>query len=159
MGCNLSILTSVKSNPLHDDELMTKTKDNTHYMTFKDQTFQAKIVYVYDGDTVHVVFKVFGTYYRWNCRIIGVDTPELHTKNEKEKAKGTMVRDEVKKYFLHKIVTIHCQQFDKYGRLLIDIDMPIDVPNKNKDKLYSNWLISNDYAYAYDGGTKKKWDL
>ena len=88
-----------------------------------------------------------------------MDTPELHTKNEKEKAKGTMVRDEVKKYFLHKIVTIHCQQFDKYGRLLIDIDMPIDVPNKNKDKLYSEWLISNDYAYAYDGGTKKKWDL
>ena len=148
MGCNLSILTSVKSNPLHDDELMTKTKDNTHYMTFKDQTFQAKIVYVYDGDTVHVVFKVFGTYYRWNCRICGVDTPEIRTKNKEEKEKGIKVRDELRTRLQDKIVTIKCYEFDKYGRLLIDVYM-------DDGGLLSQWLIKNQYGYAYHGGTKK----
>ena len=45
--------------------------------------------------------------------------------------------------------------FDKYGRLLIRIDImdsssnPIDI---------SDWLISNEYAYAYGGGTKQSWE-
>jgi hypothetical protein len=25
--------------------------------------------------------------------------------------------------------------------------------------MLSNWLIDNEYAYAYGGGTKKQWDL
>ena len=44
--------------------------------------------------------------------------------------------------------------YKEFKNLLKEINF-----NKNKDTLYSQWLISNDYAYAYDGGTKKKWDL
>ena len=58
------------------NELSTKTKQNTDYLTLEGQEFTAKVVYIYDGDTVHVVFKAFGEYYRWNSRIMGVDTPE-----------------------------------------------------------------------------------
>ena len=53
-------------------ELETKTKE-TPLFSLKNRTFDAKIVYIYDGDTMHCVFKVFGDYYRWNCRIYGVD--------------------------------------------------------------------------------------
>ena len=156
--CSMSSLSHVKSN-VEDDELSTKTKENTEYMSLEGQEFIAKIVYIYDGDTVHVVFKVFGEYYRWNSRIMGVDTPELRTKNEKEKKKGYEVRDELRKHFQDKIVKIKCSEFDKYGRLLIDIYVPDDVPNPHNNVLLSDWLIGNQYAYAYDGGTKQAWDL
>ena len=66
MGCNYS----------RNKQLMLKTKENTDLLSFENKEFEAKIVYVYDGDTIHVVFKVFNDYYRWNCRIMGVDTPE-----------------------------------------------------------------------------------
>ena len=149
MGCNYS-----KKN-----QLSLMTKENTRFMTFKNREFDAKIVYVYDGDTIHVVFQVFGTYYRWNCRIMGVDTPELRTKNEKEKEKGYFVRDKVKEYFLNKIVKIKCDEFDKYGRLLIDVYLPKDIQDKKNSTFLSEWLIANNYAYAYNGGTKITWDL
>ena len=57
----------------------------------------------------------------------------------------------MRKKILNKVVAIHCGEFDKYGRLLIDIQC------KNENQNISKWLIDNDYAFAYDGGTKKKW--
>jgi len=158
------LVSQVKQNQnaeaeLDVNELSTKTKQNTDYLTLEGQEFTAKVVYIYDGDTVHVVFKAFGEYYRWNSRIMGVDTPELRTKNEKEKKKGYEVRDELRNHFQDKIVKIKCSEFDKYGRLLIDIYVPDDVPNPHNNVLLSEWLIGNQYAYAYDGGTKQAWDL
>lgn len=128
-------------------ELETKTKE-TPLFSLKNRTFDAKIVYIYDGDTMHCVFKVFGDYYRWNCRICGVDTPEIRTKNKEEKEKGIKLRDELRTRLQDKIVTIKCYEFDKYGRLLIDVYM-------DDGGLLSQWLIKNQYGYAYHGGTKK----
>ena len=140
--------------------LNSKTKENTEYMTLENNEYQAKIVYIYDGDTMHVVFKEFDNYFRWNCRISGVDTPELRTKNEREKEMGYKVRDELRKLFMNKIVKIKCGEFDKYGRLLIDVYVPDGIRSENKtEQMLSDWLIENKYAYAYDGGTKQSWDL
>jgi micrococcal nuclease len=138
-----------------DDEikiLETMTKENCKFLTLKDNIYNAKIVYIYDGDTMHVVFKVFDTFYKWNCRIMGVDTPELRSKNIKEKKLGYIVRDILIKKLLNKIVKIECYEFDKYGRLLIDVYMP------NEEIKLSEWLIQNNYAYKYDGGTKQNWE-
>ena len=158
--CKMANMSVVENNLMNDDdkELMEKTKENTDYMTLKGNEYRAKVVYVYDGDTVHVVFKVFGEYYRWNCRIMGVDTPELRTKNAKEKEMGYKVRDKIREILMDKIVRVKCDEFDKYGRLLIDIYIPADSTGTNQEELLSNWLINNNYAYAYDGGTKKSWD-
>jgi endonuclease YncB( thermonuclease family) len=46
---------------------------------------------------------------------------------------------------------IECSDFDKYGRLLIDI-------TDNLNKKISEWLIENKYAFPYDGGKKKNWN-
>ncbi len=148
-----------ESMKIEIEELSTKTKSNTDYMTLENNEYTAKIVYIYDGDTMHVVFKEFGTFFRWNCRISGVDTPELRTKNEKEKELGYKVRDILREKFMDKIVKIKCGEFDKYGRLLIDMYMPDEYKNPEKEtQMLSSWLIENKYAYAYDGGTKKSWD-
>lgn len=134
-------------------------KDNTKELSFEGQSFDAKVVDVYDGDTVKVVFPikykikgftVLNQMYKWNCRLIGVDTPEIRTRNKLEKVHGYFVRDKLKEKILNKKCNIMCGKFDKYGRLLIDIT--IDKCNVN------NWLIENDYAFEYDGGTKRSWE-
>ena len=112
-----------------------------------------KVVKVYDGDTVHIVFpltdKEPDRLYKWTCRLINVDTPELRTKNLKEKEFGKKVRDFLKEKILNKIVMVKCLDFDKYGRLLVEIFFEEENINK--------WLIEEGYAKKYYGGTKHKW--
>ena len=88
--------------------------------------------------------------FKWSCRLIGVDTPELRTRNLMEKEFGYKVRDYLREKILGKIVKLSCKEFDKYGRLLVEV-YDDDTTSVN------NWLIDNGYAFAYDGGTKKKW--
>tara|TARA_B100001142_G_scaffold144962_1_gene145903 strand:- start:7817 stop:8251 length:435 start_codon:yes stop_codon:yes gene_type:complete len=128
-----------------------KITDGVPEFSFKDTTKEAKVVSVYDGDTVKVVFPLQEKLYKWNCRLAGVDTPELRTRNKLEKTHGYLVRDKLREKILNKVVIIKCFEFDKYGRLLISIYC-------DDDKLSINqWLIDNDYAFKYDGGTKKDW--
>ncbi len=55
-------------------ELENHSKD-TLVFSLNGHKTHAKVVNVYDGDTIHVVFKYFDTYYKWICRIAHVDTP------------------------------------------------------------------------------------
>jgi micrococcal nuclease len=129
-------------------ELIEQTKQ-TPLFTLNGFKTEAKVVHVYDGDTIHVVFHYFNSYYKWVCRIAHVDTPELRTKNEEEKKKGYDTRDKLRELILDKIVTLQCLEFDKYGRLLAEIYM--------NDIHVNQWLIDNHLAKSYEGGTKEKW--
>ncbi len=119
---------------------------------FDGEVKQAKVVDVYDGDTCKVVFPVLRKLYKFNCRILGVDTPEIRTRNKEEKEYGLKVRDKLRERILDKVVWIECGDFDKYGRLLIDIKNPLLEGEK-----ISEWLIKNKYAFAYNGGKKICW--
>tara|TARA_B100000902_G_scaffold389684_2_gene437282 strand:- start:291 stop:482 length:192 start_codon:yes stop_codon:yes gene_type:complete len=59
------------------------------------------------------------------------------------------VRDALREKILNNLVEVHCKDFDKYGRLLVEII----YENVN----INNWLIENNYAKVYDGGKKSKW--
>ena len=120
--------------------------------SLEGQQLKAKVVSVYDGDTVKCVFPLNDKLYKWNCRLSGVDTPELRTRNKKEKEYGYKVRDFLREKILNKVVDLECGEFDKYGRLLIKIKCD------SEDCSINQWLINNDYAFAYDGGTKKCWE-
>jgi micrococcal nuclease len=110
---------------------------------------KAKVVYVYDGDTVHLVIEVFGNLYKWKCRIAHIDTPELRTKDMNEKKMGVDARDKLKVLIENKIVDVECFEFDKYGRLLVEITIG--------DIKVHEWLIENHLAQPYEGGTKVAW--
>ena len=137
-------------------EILEEKETNVDWDSFNDKTLpfslkgevkQGKVVKVYDGDTVHIVFPIFNNmYFKWNCRINRVDTPELRTKNKLEKEMGYKVRDKLREKILNRIVTVNCGDFDKYGRLLAEIE----ISGEN----ISDWLIENEYAFKYDGGTK-----
>ena len=119
--------------------------------SLEGQEHRAKVVDVYDGDTIKCVFPIHNTLYRWNCRLSGVDTPELRTRCKIEKAHGYKVRDYLREKILNKMVYVRCGDFDKYGRLLIQILC------EGEDCLVNDWFIQSDYAFAYDGGTKQSW--
>ena len=127
--------------------------NKTQLFSFEGRKCQGKVVDVYDGDTVKIVFPLSDKeperLYRWNCRLINVDTPEIRTKNLKEKEYAKLVRDKLKEKILQNIVTVDCKDFDKYGRLLVEIFY--------EDTNINQWLIDNQYAKQYDGGKKSKW--
>lgn len=125
--------------------------NKTGLFSLEGQEHRAKIVDVYDGDTIKCVFPIHDTLYRWNCRLSGVDTPELRTRCKPEKEYGYKVRDYLREKILNKMVYVRCGDFDKYGRLLVQILC------EGEDCSVNDWLIQNDYAFAYDGGTKQSW--
>lgn len=125
----------------------------TAKFTLNGHRTYAKCVYVYDGDTVHVVFKMpnSGECFKWVIRLMGIDTPEMKSKNVAEKAKAQEAREFLKGRILDKIIILDCLEFDKYGRLLGNIFLEGD--NKSMSQL----MIESGYAKAYDGGTKEGW--
>ena len=120
-----------------------------------------KVVDVYYGDTVKIVFPLSDKeperLYKWNCRLINVDTPEIRTRNLKEKVFGKSVRDKLRVKILNSLVKVRCEDFDKYGRLLVEIFTIPDDAKQIQEHSINDWLIENEYAKKYDGGTKTKW--
>lgn len=129
------------------EELLSLDYKTVKKFTLEGLTKKAKVISVYDGDTITVVFKHKDEYNKWNCRIYGIDTPEIKTKNPEEKKAAIIARDFLKDLILEKIVVLECLGFDKYGRLLINGFFD----NKN----ISNIMIENNHGKAYFGGTKE----
>jgi micrococcal nuclease len=134
---------------LEEDKYCTKTDKFTlkGYRTF------AKCVYVYDGDTVHIIFKMpnGSECYKWVIRLMGIDTPEMKSKNTNEKKKATEAREYLRGLILNKLIIVECLEFDKYGRLLGNLFLEGDSVS------LSQKMITAGFAKAYDGGHKDSW--
>lgn len=123
------------------------TCKNTQVFSFKNLKTKAKVIKVYDGDTIWVAFNYQGKYIRIKIRLDGIDTPELRSSNRIEKKKAIDARDYLKRMIDNRIITLHCGKFDKYGRLLGTIYYKNVNINTN--------MIDVKHAVAYDGGKKK----
>ncbi len=128
-----------------------------------DLSFRARITSVYDGDTIKAIFKFRGVYNTWSCRIIGIDTPELRTKNLEEKELGYKARDFLRGLVLNKVVQLKCHKFDKYGRLLVDVKVKLPPPLRSgvvtDNGSVKDILIQNKFALPYDGGKKQIFNI
>ena len=82
--------------------------DKCQTLNLEGMNLKGKVTKVYDGDTVHIVLPVFGGMYRWTCRIEGVDTPEIKSKNESEKEKAVIARNALSELILNKLVKVKC---------------------------------------------------
>jgi endonuclease YncB( thermonuclease family) len=154
MGCCVGKYHSKDNTTLKMEEnsLINKLKEcntKTPKFTLEGYHTSAKCVKCYDADTVHLVFGAPGTnnLYKWNCRLLGIDSAEIRSKDPEEKAYAIKARDYLRELILDKIVDVTCQEFDKYGRVLVTITH--DGINLNED------LVTKKMAYRYDGGTKK----
>ncbi|MCB0456110.1 MAG: thermonuclease family protein [Flavobacteriaceae bacterium] len=103
--------------------------------------YKAKIIDVYDGDTVTAVVDLgFLHFQEMKLRLYGINTPEL--KGE-DRDRGLVVRDILRNLILDKEVMIHSykDKQGKYGRYLATIFL--DGLNIN------NWLVDEGHAVVY----------
>ena len=114
---------------------------------------------VLDGDTIDVTIDLgFDLYKKERVRIAGVDTPEKRTRNLEEKALGIDATNWLKDKLDGAIagddeLTIRTELVGgvgKYGRLLGWLYIGDSVLSLNEQ------MITEGYAWEYDGGTKQK---
>ena len=118
-----------------------------------------KIVKVLDGDTIDVLIDLgFDLFKKERVRIAGVDTPEKRTRDLEEKALGIDATVWMKDKLTGAIkgddeLIIRTELkggVGKYGRLLGWLYVG------DSDLSLNEQMITEGYAWAYDGGTKKK---
>ena len=137
---------------------------------------QAKVVRVVDGDTVYIVaYEPFSSaLMKVNCRLAGVDTPEMtKTPELAKRARNALAgltmdvyidagdmrssRDLQTVYDLNKrILYAKFGGEEKYGRELVELyEHPEDVGQY--DRSINARMVALGYARGYDGGTKSDW--
>ena len=118
-----------------------------------------KINRVVDGDTIDVTIDLgFDLMKKERVRIAGVDTPEKRTRDLEEKALGIDATNWMKEKLEGAIkgddeLVIRTELkggVGKYGRLLGWLYVGDGVVSLNEQ------MITEGYAWEYDGGTKKK---
>ena len=118
-----------------------------------------KINRVVDGDTIDVTIDLgFDLYKKERVRVAGVDTPEKRTRDKEEKELGLDATAWLKEKLDGAlrgddeliIRTELVGGVGKYGRLLGWLYVGDD------DLSLNELMITEGYAWAYDGGTKKK---
>jgi endonuclease YncB( thermonuclease family) len=165
---------------LHKKLELLQLEDIPEY-SLANNNYIGKIVDIYDGDTCKIILLKDNGFIRFNCRLINVDTPEmklskngdienhLAMKNKAFAARNRLIqlatnihivlenqdsRIKITKLLRDntKLVMVKCHEFDKYGRLLVEL---FDIPLFDKGGVsYNQVLITEKFANSYDGGTK-----
>jgi len=156
-------------------ELENATKDIPEF-SLQGLTLQGKIVELYDADTCKIVLPVLNSFYKFTCRLNGIDTPEMKPLKSKpnreseiiwaKKARAELLKLictddkcfenlDIKKDKIissleknKRLVTVKCLEFDKYGRLLVELY------GVDKEKSFNDILVEKNMAVLYGGGTK-----
>lgn len=150
-------------------DLSNHTAANTPTFGLDGKSFIARLVDVHDGDTVTVVAEVFPTYvFKLNIRLIGIDAPEMTSKDPQVKLLAEQARTRVvsllttaqphghltRALMIHLLnqqvhmVYIRCKKMDKYGRVLAEIARDEHEPHVGLV------LLREGLARPYGGGKK-----
>lgn len=157
-----------------ENESLINCKDcEIECFNLEGQEFQAKATNIYDADTCRLVFYLNGKLVKYTVRLVGIDTPEIRPRlnvenRDQEIAAAKRARNRLiqlatdqeieldntpgKKSIQKlldankKLITIKCEEFDKYGRLLGKL--------YDGETCFNELLIEEGHAYAYGGGTK-----
>tara|TARA_R100001463_G_scaffold22718_4_gene54464 strand:+ start:5096 stop:5482 length:387 start_codon:yes stop_codon:yes gene_type:complete len=109
-----------------------------------------EVLKVVDGDTIDVLIDLgFDLTKKERIRLAGIDTPESRTRNLEEKKMGL----EAKEYLQNKLdncknLRVKTEKDGKYGRMLGWLH--------GNDENINNIMVTEGYAWEYDGGTKEK---
>jgi endonuclease YncB( thermonuclease family) len=163
------------------NKLLESTNNNTPEFSLGSMVLQGCVLSCYDADTCTIALPLFDNIFKFTCRLNGIDTPEMKPRKDKigrdneiiwaKKARAELLKmvcnenvsylfdnldikkEEINKILEEnkKIITVKCNMWDKYGRLLVDL-------YNNEDTLlqksFNNMLVEKNMAVAYNGGTK-----
>jgi hypothetical protein len=190
MSINDDQFTLIKTD-LTNKLINIKTEDIEEF-SFNGLKTIGKIVECYDGDTCKIILIANNTLNKFTCRLNNVDAPEMKPPLDKpnrltEIAMACKCRNrllqlstncfdncdincqykkiEVKTLLLSntKLIGIECLEFDKYGRLLVNL-YDTEITDKagttgTTDKVniitYNQQLILDKLVKQYNGGTKE----
>lgn len=150
--------------------LRNAEQDNYPLFSLKGIITYAKILSNYDGDTADCLLLHKNNFMRFKVRFFGYDSPEMKPSlniKDRDDIKKKAIEAKTKLWKLcsgldnidikyHKnLIKIVCDDFDKYGRLLITAyDFDIN-DNLEFNKSINHIMIDEGYGYSYLGGTKK----
>jgi len=150
-----------------------RTEENTEWLSFAGKVLTVKCVGVYDADTITIIIPLRDSFYKTKARLYGIDTAEKRTSNPKEKEVALEGARFVEGAILNKTFKVACGDWDKYGRLLVTVYVArlrgadkvglarlrgADKDGLDWERSLNNEIVQKGYGYAYDGGTKKKFD-
>jgi endonuclease YncB( thermonuclease family) len=122
----------------------------------------ARVVSIYDGDTLMAVVPCAGGFFRFSVRLDGIDTCEMNSAAAANRNIARLARDRLGQMITNTdfgwddvlerdvcLVRLKCGGFDKYGRLLASV-----FSAGTQKKSYNDVLVEERLAYVYNGGTK-----
>jgi len=145
-------------NDNDNNNINANANNNIKYLeniSYKDTTIFipqikfAKVVKVYDGDTITVAAKLpfdESPIYRFSVRLRSIDSPEIKGQTKKECELAIEARDALHNLIFGKVIELRHNGKEKYGRLLADLYY--------KDIHINKWMVDNGYAVSYYGGKK-----
>lgn len=148
-ACNCYSIPIEDNTQNKDDNIELDKITYSNTVPFVPPITSGKVIKVYDGDTITIASKlsnVSDIIYRFPVRLNGIDTPEIKGKTITEKELAKKARDALSVLIMDKIVTLKNVSTEKYGRLLADVYLG--------DLCLNEWMLTNNYAVKYDGGTK-----
>ena len=137
-------------NITKDDKLENNLK-SARVFSLKGR-YRAKVIDVYDGDTITVVFLYKGDYVKTNIRLLGYDAPEMKpSKNLDNRhqliSQAINVKEHLSSYVLNKFVDLEITSNDKYGNRWLG-NVSLNKLNINQE------MLKNPYCKPYNGGKK-----
>lgn len=142
------------SNSSVDWEQATK---QTPLFSFVGQTVTAKVVDLYDGDTLDAVLWIDGKLQRFKVRMYGYDAPEIKPLKTVERREQVIEQANAAKSLLasmvlDKMVEMECVANDKYGRLCANVW----ISGKERYCVNQRMLASDVGCVPYFGGNKEQ---
>lgn len=119
--------------------------------TFPFTKYNIYINEVIDGDTFFVTFIFNGSPFSIKIRLMGVDAPEISSKNPYEKKASLLIKEYLKKNIEGKYGVTIMKKWDKYGGRIVGSIMVDNVD-------ISMLLISNKFGKSYEGCKKEEWN-
>ena len=138
------------------DLLYKSTYENTHEFSLNNINTWAKVLKVYDGDTLHLAFILGDNKVRFRCRLQGIDCGELKSNNYLEAEKALEAKNYLEQFVNNTktgLVWVVYGNMDKYGRPLVTLYSSKKAA-KNKYNSINQKLIDKRLAYKYDGGKR-----
>lgn len=112
--------------------------------------YRARVLDVYDGDTLTVVVDLgFDVSVTRKIRLLGINTPEIRTRDKREKRLGLEARDFLREQVLGRDVVVQTSKPDKYGRSLCMMFRDVICIN--------DLMVEMNYARRYWGGKREPW--
>ena len=116
--------------------------------------YKAEVISVYDGDTITVMIDQGMKHFaRVKVRMLGINTPEIRTKDLEEKARGYAAKEYLKSRIEGKTIIINTAKKGKFGRWLGVLWLYEEGMAELGESL-NDEMIRMGHAVAYDGGKR-----